>query len=198
MAAHPKANGPPKAKERCERPPPSIAGTDEPADPFIRLFFRQMNLSAPTAPDFAAPHCFSKSKSACADAWGENRAIHAIWTPQNGGKKGGCVLSRAKLLILFRMSAISRGKSFKTIEKCRLPTKTSGLSFEFPLFFAHTTLVFGGSRRGAASPPSPSRFPTCTDTPGRTRPHAHRALSEFAFLAFTLHRREQPAEHQRN
>ena len=46
-----------------------------------------MDLSAPTAPDFAALHCFSKSKSICADASAESRAIHAIWTPQNGGKK---------------------------------------------------------------------------------------------------------------
>ena len=54
---------------------------------FIRLIFRQMDFSTLTKPDFTALHCFSKSKSICADASAESRAIHAIWTPQNGGKE---------------------------------------------------------------------------------------------------------------
>ena len=42
-----------------------------------------------------------------------------------------------------------------------------------------------------------SRFPTCTDRPERTRAHAHRALSEFAFLAFTLHLHPQHVDYQK-
>ena len=144
---------PPKAKEGSERPPPSIAAPTSRKKSFIRLLFGQMDFSAPTAPDFATLHCFSKSKSICADASAESRAIHAIWTPQNGGKRGGCVLSRAKLLILFRIDAILRKKSFKTIEKRKHCSKTSGLSFELSLFFAQTTLLFGKSRYSAASFP---------------------------------------------
>ena len=153
-----------------------------------------MAFSASTAPDFATLHCFSKSKSICADASAKSRAIHAIWTPQNGGKRGGCVLSRAKLLILFRTDAISRKKIFKTIEKRKHWSKISGLSFELSLFFAQTTLLFGKSRYSAASPP---RFPTCTDRPERTRAHAHRALSEFGFLTFTLHLHPQQPDYQK-
>ena len=41
------------------------------------------------------------------------------------------------------------------------------------------------------------RFPTRTDTPERTRTHAHRALSEFAFLAFTLHLHLQHPDYQK-
>ena len=41
------------------------------------------------------------------------------------------------------------------------------------------------------------RFPTRTDTPERTRAHAHRALSEFAFLAFTLHLHPQHPDYQK-
>ena len=117
MGAHREANSPPK---RRRDPKGHRRRSQVPArrqKPFIRLIFRQMDFSAPTAPDFAALHCFSKSKSICADASAESRAIHAIWTPQNGGKRGGCVLSRAKLLILFRTDAVLRKKNFKTIEK---------------------------------------------------------------------------------
>ena len=153
IAAYREANSPPKAKEGSERPPPSIAAPTSRKKSFIRLLFGQMDFSAPTAPDFATLHCFSKSKSICADASAESRAIHAIWTPQNGGKRGGCVLSRAKLLILFRIDAILRKKSFKTIEKRKHCSKTSGLSFELSLFFAQTTLLFGKSRYSAASFP---------------------------------------------
>jgi len=51
--------------------------------------------------------------------------------------------------------------------------------------------IFGGF------PSSPPRFPTCTDMPERTRAHAHRALSEFAFLAFTLHLHPQHPDYQK-
>ena len=156
-----------------------------------------MDFSASTAPDFAALHCFSKSKSICADASAESRAIHAIWTPQNGGKRGGCVLSRAKLLILFRIDAIFQKKIFNTIEKQRASAQNKWTFFRtLPIFRPHHTPfrekpTFGGL------PSSPPRFPTCTDMPERTRTHAHRALSEFAFLAFTLHLHPQHIDYQK-
>ena len=152
-----------------------------------------MDFSTLTKTDFAALHCFSKSKSICADASAKSRAIHAIWTPQNGGKRGGCVLSKAKLLILFRIDAILRKKSFKTIEKRKHRSKTSGLSFELSLFFAQTTLLFGKSRYSAAFPPRPSLSHAHRHARTDTR-HAHRALSKFAFLAFTLHLHPQCVE----
>ena len=149
-----------------------------------------MDFSTLTKPDFAALHCFSKSKSICADASAESRAIHAIWTPQNGGKRGGCVLSRAKLLILFRTSAILRKKSFKTIEKRKHCSKTSGLSFEPSLFFAQTTLLFGKRRHSAASPPRPLAFPCAQTGPnGHAPTHiAHSASLHFLPSPFTFTR----------
>ena len=150
--------------------------------PFIRLIFKQMDFSASTAPDFAALHCFSKSKSICADASAKIRAIHAIWTPQNGGKRGGCVLSRAKLLILFRIDAIFQKKIFNTIEKKRASAQNKWTFFRtLPIFRPHHT-PFREKPTFGDRPSSPPRFPTCTDMPERTRAHAHRALSVFRFL----------------
>ena len=145
-----------------------------------------MDFSSLTKTDFAALHCFSKSKSICADASAESRAIHAIWTPQNGGKRGGCVLSRAKILILFRTGAILRKKSFNTIEKNNIEAKQVDFLSNSP-YFSPKPRSFSG--KGDIRQPSllAPRSPTRTDTPERTRTHAHRALSEFAFLAFTLH-----------
>ena len=156
-----------------------------------------MDFSTLTKTDFAALHCFSKSKSICADASAESRVIHAIWTPQNGGKRGGCVLSRAKLLILFRTDAIFQKKSFNTIEKQRTSTQNKWTFFRtLPIFRPHPTSFWEKPTFGGL-PSSPPRFPTCTDMPERTRAHAHRALSEFAFLAFTLHLHPQHVDYQK-
>ena len=188
MGAHREANSPPKRRRDPKgRRRRSQAPTSRKKS-FIRLIFRQMDFSTLTKPDFAALHCFSKSKSICADASAESRAIHAIWTPQNGGKRGGCVLSRAKLLILFRTDAILRRKSFKTIEKRKHWSKTSGLSFELSLFFAQTTLLFGKSRYSAASPPRPLAFPRAQTCPnGHAPTHiAHSASLHFLPSPFTF------------
>ena len=187
----------PKAKEGCERPPSPIAGSDEPEEVLHPTHFRQMDFSTLTKPDFTALHCFSKSKSICADASAESRAIHAIWTPQNGGKRGGCVLSRAKLLILFRIDAIFQKKIFNTIEKQRASAQNKWTFFRTLPIFRPNHAPFREKPIFGGFPSSPPRFPTCTDMPERTRAHAHRALSEFAFLAFTLHLHPQHPDYQK-
>ena len=192
MGAHREANSPPKrrrdpkGRRRRSQVPTSRKKS------FIRLIFRQMDFSTLTKTDFAALHCFSKSKSICADASAESRAIHAIWTPQNGGKRGGCVLSRAKLLILFRTDAISRKKSFKTIEKRKHRSKTSGLSFELSLFFAQTTLLFGKSRYSAASFPLLSLSHVHRQARTDTRPRTSRTQR---VCISCLHPSPSPATH---
>lgn len=135
MAAYPKGNCPQKRRREAKgRRRRSQAQTRQ-QQPFIRLIFRLMDFSAPTVSAFAALHCFSKSKSICADASAESRAIHAIWTPQNGGKRGGCVLSRVKLLILFRTDAIFQKKTFNTIEKQRTSAQNKWTFFRTPPVF---------------------------------------------------------------
>lgn len=196
MGAHREANSPPKRRRdpKGRRRRSQVPTSRQ--KPFIRLIFRQMDFSTLTKTDFAALHCFSKSKSICADASAESRAIHAIWTPQNGGKRGGCVLSRAKLLILFRTDAILRKKSFNTIEKNNIEAKQVDFLSNSP-YFSPKPRSFSGKgdiRRPSLLAP---RFPTRTDTPERTRTHAHRALSEFAFLTFTLHLHPQHPDYQK-
>ena len=147
-----------------------------------------MDFSTLTKTDFAALHCFSKSKSICADASAESRAIHAIWTPQNGGKRGGCVLSRAKLLILFRTDAILRKKSFKTIEKKKTLKQNKWTFFRtLPVFRPNHALfrekpIFGGL------PSSPLAFPRAQTGPnGHAPTHiAHSASLHFLPSPFTF------------
>ena len=139
-----------------------------------------MDFSAATAPDFAALHCFSKSKSICADASAKIRAIHAIWTPQNGGKRGGCVLSRAKVYLLFRIIEISSKKKLIYRETILSPIKTSGLSYENTLVLHSSSHLFRESRPPNLPPLSAlsSRTRTCA----RTDTHLHIAHSTSLFF----------------
>ncbi len=196
MATYSKANCPPKRRSNAQVRRRRSQVPTRRQQLFIRLIFRQMDFSAPTAPDFAALHCFSKSKSICADASAKSRAIHAIWTPQNGGKRRGCVLSRAKVLILFRTDAVLRKKSFNTIEKQKTSPQNKWTFFRTLPIFHPNYAPFREHPTFGGLPFSPPRFPTCTDTPERTRAHAHRALSEFSFLAFTLHLHPQNVDYQ--
>ena len=197
MAAYPKGNCPQKRRREAKgRRRRSQAQTRQ-QQPFIRLIFRLMDFSAPTAPAFAALHCFSKSKSICADASAESRAIHAIWTPQNGGKKRKLCFIEGKTT-----DFISNRRNFPK-EKFQHNRKKKTLKQNKWTFFRTLPVfrpnhapfrekpIFGGF------PSSPPRFPTRTDTPERTRAHAHRALSEFAFLAFTLHLPPQHPDYQK-
>ena len=147
-----------------------------------------MDFSTLTKTDFAALHCFSKSKSICADASAESRAIHAIWTPQNGGKRGGCVLSRAKLLILFRTDAIFQKKSFNTIEKQRTSTQNKWTFFRtLPIFRPHPTSFWEKPTFGGL-PSSPLAFPRAQTRPnGHAPTHiAHSASLHFLPSPFTF------------
>ena len=147
-----------------------------------------MDFSASTAPDFAALHCFSKSKSICADASAESRAIHAIWTPQNGGKRGGCVLSRAKLLILFRIDAIFQKKIFNTIEKQRASAQNKWTFFRTLPIFRPNHAPFREKPTFGGLPSSPLAFPRAQTCPnGHAPTHiAHSASLHFLPSPFTF------------
>ena len=111
-------------------------------------------------------------------------------------KRGGCVLSRAKVLILFRIDAVLRKKNFNTIEKQKTSPQNKWTFFRILPIFRPNHAPFREHPTFGGLPSSPPRFPTCTDTPERTRAHAHRALSEFSFLAFTLHLHPQHLDYQ--
>lgn len=147
-----------------------------------------MDFSTLTKPDFATLHCFSKSKIICADASAESRAIHAIWTPQNGGKRGGCVLSRAKLLILFRTDAISRKKSFKTIEKKKTLKQNKWTFFRTLPIFRPNHAPFREKPIFGGLPSSPLAFPRAQTGPnGHAPTHiAHSASLHFLPSPFTF------------
>ena len=147
-----------------------------------------MDFSTLTKTDFAALHCFSKSKSICADASAESRAIHAIWTPQNGGKRGGCVLSRAKLLILFRTDAILRKKSFKTIEKKKTLKQNKWTFFRTLPVFRPNHAPFREKPIFGGLPSSPLAFPRAQTGPnGHAPTHiAHSASLHFLPSPFTF------------
>ena len=147
-----------------------------------------MDFSTLTKTDFAALHCFSKSKSICADASAESRAIHAIWTPQNGGKRGGCVLSRAKLLILFRTDAILRKKSFNTIEKKTTLKQNKWTFFRTLPIFRPNHAPFREKATFGGLPSSPLAFPRAQTRPnGHAPTHiAHSASLHFLPSPFTF------------
>ena len=188
MAAYSKANCPPKRRSDAKGRRRRSQVSTRRQQPFIRLIFKQMDFSAPTAPDFAALHCFSKSKSICADASAKSRAIHAIWTPQNGGKRRGCVLSRAKVLILFRTDVVLRKKSFNTIEKQRTSPQNKWTFFRTLPVFRPNHALFGNIRHSAASPSRPLAFPRAQTRPnGHAPTHiAHSASFHFLPSPFTF------------
>ena len=188
IAAHREANSPPKRRRDPKGRRRRLQVRTSRKKSFIRLIFRQMGFSTLTKTDFAALHCFSKSKSICADASAESRAIHAIWTPQNGGKRGGCVLSRAKLLILFRTDAIFQKKTFNTIEKQRTSAQNKWTFFRtLPIFRPHHTPfrekpIFGGLLSSSLAFPRAQTGPN-----GHAPTHiAHSASLHFLPSPFTF------------
>ena len=117
----------------------------------------------------------NKSKSTCVDIQ-ENvsQKIAAIWTPHCGGKRDGCVLSAAKINILFRNRAVFRRKCFgfsvrrNTLKK-NLWTFLRNLSV-----FLHSPSLF--LEKGAFLPPlRPAQFfPAHHHALSRTRACASR------------------------
>ena len=100
--------------------------------------------------------------------------------------KGNCVLSSAKVRILFRIIEYFARKTFHFLRIGRERIKTCGLSFETPLLFSSFSPLFW-KRRRFLRPPCPHCFLIRTAVRANGHAPAHRALSEFEILAFTLH-----------
>ena len=104
----------------------------------------------------------------------------AIGTPQGDGKREGCVLSRAKLYLLFRKIEISSKKKLIYRETILSPIKTSGLSCENTLVLHSSSHLFRESRHSNWPPLRvlSSRTRTCA----RTDTHLHIAHSTSLFF----------------
>ena len=89
----------------------------------------------------------NKSKNTCVDIQ-ENisQKIAAIWTPHCGGKRDGCVLSAAKINLLFRNRVVFRRKCFGfSVRRNTLQKKLVDFSSK-PLRFLAFSLSFLGKR----------------------------------------------------
>ena len=131
----------------------------------------------------------NKSKNTCVDIQ-ENisQKIAAIWTPHCGGKRDGCVLSAAKINLLFRNRAVFRRKCFGfSVRRNTLQKKLVDFSSK-PLRFLAFSLSFFGKGSVSASA-TPSTVLSCAsprafaDTRLRI---AHSASSKFLPSPFTF------------
>ena len=144
----------------------------------------------PIGRDKAKSRWFSKSKSVCAGGSGKVPRLCAIWTPQCGGMKGKLCFIKRKSKILVSNDRIFQEKNVSFFERRERPNENlwtflrNAPSFLFflPIFWETTH---------APSPPAVRRFLLRTSVRADGHAPAHRALSEFAIPAFTLHLHSQ-------
>ena len=139
------------------------------------------------------PKSFSKSKSICVSTWRKSPWIRAIWTPPGGRKKGRlCFIKRKD------KRYISNNRNFKQenigfLRRKRTAAKTCGLFLDSSLVLCFSSLVSAESRDPFPHSP-PAALLARADTLANGHAPAHRALNDFAFLAFTLHLHTQPSD----
>ena len=130
---------------------------------------------------------FSKSKSICVSTWRKSPWIRAIWTPPGGRKKGRlCFIKRKD------KRYISNNRNFKQKNIDFLRQKKNGRQKQVDFFSIRVLFcVFLLSFQQKVEPPFHTRhrllFLARVDTLANGHAPAHRALNDFAFLAFTLH-----------
>ena len=124
--------------------------------------------------DMMKSRWFSKSKIVCAGRSGNVPRLCAIWTPQCGGMKGKlCFIKRKSKNLVSNDRRFVR-KMFRFLWIGRERIKTCGLSYETPLLFSSSSLLFG-ERRPFLRPPYHPLFPhPHLRTRKRTRPCASR------------------------
>ena len=147
----------------------------------------------PIGRDKAKSRWFSKSKSVCAGGSGKVPRLCAIWTPQCGGMKG-------KLCFIKRKSKnlVSNGRTFceKNISFFEHRERSNENLWTFlrnlPSFLFFLPIFGGNDAR--SFPPAIRRFFLRSFVRADGHAPAHRALSEFAILAFTLHLHSQSVD----
>ena len=129
-----------------------------------------------------------KSKSICAEWSGKVPRLCAIWTPQCGGDEGeSCVFIKCKSKNLVSNCRIFHEKNISFFENRERSNKNLWTFLRnTPFFSLLPPRFFGKDARSFAH-----HFAHCflIRTAVRANGHApaHRALSEFEILAFTLH-----------
>ena len=163
---------------------------------------------SPDAPIAVCRDFFIKSKSVCADPSGSGpRNLTLCGRRRATGKGNGCVLSSAKISLLFRIVEVFYEKMFSSFDSAKGRAKTRGLFFDLPPCFSHRSPSFSGrlpargrnrwliSRSfGVLSVSRPSGWCALAhDALARGDAHPRLAHSaSFHFFAFTHHL--QPAE----
>ena len=140
----------------------------------------------PIGRDQAKSRWFSKSKSICVGGSGKVPRLCAIWTPQGGGMKGKLCFIKRKSKTLVSNGRIFREKNvsfFENRERANENLWTFLRNAPSFLFF----LPFFGGNDARSFPPAVRRFRLRTSVRANGHAPAHRALSEFEILAFTLH-----------
>lgn len=136
----------------------------------------------------------SVSQRAFASQHGEKAHGFALYGRHRvAGKREGCVLSSAKIKDTFRIIAISSRKISVFFEEKEQSEKTCGLFLDSSLVLCFSSLVSAESRDPFPHSP-PAALLARVDTPPSGHAPAHRALNDFAFLAFTLHLHTQPSD----
>ena len=143
--------------------------------------------AVPIGRDKAKSRWFSKSKSVCAGESGKVPRLCAIWTPQCGGMKGKLCFIKRKSKNLVSNDRIFYEKNISLFEHRERSNKNLWTFLRnAPSFLFFLPAFFGKDAR-----PSAHRDLHCflLRTALRADRHApaHRALSEFAIPAFTLH-----------
>ena len=136
--------------------------------------------------DKAKSRWFSKSKSICVGWSGKVPRLCAIWTPQCGGMKGKlCFIKReSKALVLnYRRFCEKNVSIFENRESSNKNLWT--FLRNVPSFLFFLPIFWGNDAR--SFPPAVRRFLLRTSVRANGHAPAHRALSEFAIPAFTLH-----------
>ena len=129
---------------------------------------------------------FSKSKSVCAGWSGKVPRLCAIWTPQCGGMKGKLCFIKRKSKDLVSNNRRFGEKNVSIFENRETSNKNLRTFFRNApsfLFFLPAFL----KRRPFLRPPYTRCFLIRTSVRANGHAPAHRALSEFAISAFTLH-----------
>ena len=132
---------------------------------------------------------FIKSESICADPQDSSpRNLTLCGRRRATGKGKGCVLSSAKISLLFRAVVIFDEKCFLFFDLANGKTKTRGLFFELPLVSLIALLLFVSfSPSFAHSSPAPCWvLPRASRTRGGMRTRALRTQQVSTFLPSPL------------
>ena len=130
---------------------------------------------------------FSMSKIVCADARGKACKICAIGTPQCGGKKERLCFIKGKSNVFLPKPRIFQKENRTIILHFQNAHKKHVDFFSKRHLFRNESRSFWVKEVLAASHAHTAIVPSRVGTRPYVHPPAHRALSEFEFLAFTLH-----------